>query len=229
MLVYLRDGFSETTVGAVREPQDYQYFSHRGTTRLPIFQSPRNHKTTNISVTEEPQDYQYFSHRGTTRLPIFQSPRNHKTTNISVTEEPQDYQYFSHRGTTRLPIFQSPRNHKTTNISVTEEPLETTTPLLTQSTLRAHLRRIGVMDSALCDCKETEQTVHHTLQDCSTWRQQRHQLWQQNRWSNTSSRTVPSGGNRDTSYGHRMSQPPTSCGERWKTCTTPPNSWQHVD
>ena len=26
-----------------------------------------------------------------------------------------------------------------------------------------------------------------------------------------------------------MSQPPTSCRERQKTCTTPPNSWQHVD
>ena len=49
-------------------------------------------------------------------------------------------------------------------------------------------------------------------------------------WSSTtSSRTVPSGGNRDTSYGRRMSQPPTSCGERWKTCLATPNSWQHVD
>ena len=33
----------------------------------------------------------------------------------------------------------------------------------------------------------------------------------------------------DTSYGCRMRQPPTSCGEQRKTCTTPPNSWQHVD
>ena len=33
----------------------------------------------------------------------------------------------------------------------------------------------------------------------------------------------------DTSHGHRMSQPPTSCGEQWNTCTAPPNSWQHVD
>ena len=49
------------------------------------------------------------------------------------------------------------------------------------------------------------------------------------RRSTTSSRTVPSGGNRDTSYGRRISQPPTSCGERQKTCTAPPNSWQHVD
>ena len=34
--------------------------------------------------------------------------------------------------------------------------------------------------------------------------------------------------NRDTSYGRRMSLPPTSCGERRKTCAAPPNSWQHV-
>ena len=48
-------------------------------------------------------------------------------------------------------------------------------------------------------------------------------------FATTSSRTVPSGGSRDTSYGRTMSQPPTSCGERWKTCTAPPSSWQHVD
>ena len=35
------------------------------------------------------------------------------------------------------------------------------------------------MDSALCDCKEAEQTVHHILQDCPVWRKQRHQLWPQ--------------------------------------------------
>ena len=49
------------------------------------------------------------------------------------------------------------------------------------------------------------------------------------RSSTTSSRTVPSGGNRDTSHGRRMSQPPTSCRERRKTCAAPSNSWQHVD
>ena len=48
----------------------------------------------------------------------------------------------------------------------------------------------------------------------------------QNRRSTTSSRTVPSGSNRDTSYDRRISQLPTSCGERRKTCTTPPgNVW----
>ena len=69
--------------------------------------------------------------------------------------------------------------------------------------LRAHLRRIGIMDSAIAK--------------------------KRNRRSTTSSRTAPSGSNRDTSYGRRMSQPPTSCGERRKTCAAPPNSWQHVD
>ena len=70
--------------------------------------------------------------------------------------------------------------------------------------LRAHLKRTGIMDSALCDCKEAEQTIHHILQD------------------------FPSGGNRDTSNDRRMSQPP-SCGERRKTCAAPPKSWQNVD
>ena len=72
--------------------------------------------------------------------------------------------------------------------------------------LRAHLKRIGIMDSALCDCKEAEQTVHHILQDCPIWRKQRHQLWPRNE-----------------------STSPTSCGERRKTCAAPPSSWQHVD
>ena len=45
--------------------------------------------------------------------------------------------------------------------------------------LRAHLRRIDIMDSALCECKEAEQTVHHIHQDCLIWRKQRHQLWPQ--------------------------------------------------
>ena len=33
------------------------------------------------------------------------------------------------------------------------------------------------MDITFLDCKEAEQTVHHILQDCSVWWQQRHQLW----------------------------------------------------
>ena len=51
----------------------------------------------------------------------------------------------------------------------------------------------------------------------------------QNRRSTTSFRTVPSGSNRDTSYDRRVSQPPTSCGERREICAAPPSSWQHVD
>ena len=38
---------------------------------------------------------------------------------------------------------------------------------------------IGIMDSALCDCTEAEQTVYHILEDCSIWRHQTHQLWPQ--------------------------------------------------
>ena len=53
-----------------------------------------------------------------------------------------------------------------------------------------------------------EQTVHHILHGCSLWWQQRHQLWQQNRQSTTSSTAVLSGGNRDTSYGSRTDSPP---------------------
>ena len=78
-----------------------------------------------------------------------------------------------------------------------KEPLETTNPILTQSTvwqnmsrplcsgceqdtgLRGHLKRTGIKDSAFWDWKEAEGTVHHVLQDCPIWRQQRHRLWQQ--------------------------------------------------
>ena len=45
--------------------------------------------------------------------------------------------------------------------------------------LRAHLRRVGIMDSELYGRKEAEQTIHLILQDCPIWRKQRHQLWPQ--------------------------------------------------
>ena len=45
------------------------------------------------------------------------------------------------------------------------------------TSLWAHLKRTGIMDSAACDFKEAEKTVHHTLQGCSIWWQKRHQLW----------------------------------------------------
>ena len=54
-----------------------------------------------------------------------------------------------------------------------------------QRGLRARLKRIGIMDYALCYCKEAEQTVHHILQDCSIWRKQRHQLWPQDESTTT--------------------------------------------
>ena len=69
--------------------------------------------------------------------------------------------------------------------------------------LLAHQKRTGIMDSAIAK--------------------------KRSRRSTTCSWTVSSGGKRDTSYGRRMSQPTTSCGEGRKTCTSPPNSWQHVD
>ena len=51
----------------------------------------------------------------------------------------------------------------------------------------------------------------------------------QNGRSTTFPRTVPSGGNRDTSHSRRMRQSPTSCGEWRKTCAAPSSSWLHVD
>ena len=40
--------------------------------------------------------------------------------------------------------------------------------------LQAHLKQIGILDFVIL-----KQTVHHIFQDCSIWRQQRHQLWPQ--------------------------------------------------
>ena len=84
---------------------------------------------------------------------------------------------------------------KTVKDASGEKPLETTTPLQTQSTVwkdmsrplysgckqdnSSHLKWFGIIDSALCDCKEAEQMVHHIHQDCPIWWQQRHQLWLQ--------------------------------------------------
>ena len=67
--------------------------------------------------------------------------------------------------------------------------------------LRAHLMRIGIMDSALCDCKEAEQTVHHIH------------------------RTVPSGGNRDTSYGRNHQQAVGNGGGIAPHHPVPGNMW----
>lgn len=43
--------------------------------------------------------------------------------------------------------------------------------------LRAHMRRIGVADSAVCECGEGDQTPEHMLQDCPRLNQLRLQTW----------------------------------------------------
>ena len=49
-----------------------------------------------------------------------------------------------------------------------------------QDTVACDMKRTGIVDYALCNCKETEQMVRHILQDCPIWRKQRHQLRPQN-------------------------------------------------
>ena len=45
--------------------------------------------------------------------------------------------------------------------------------------LKSHLKRIGVANSAQCDCRAAEQTVHHVLQDCPLLDAQWTQAWLQ--------------------------------------------------
>ena len=45
--------------------------------------------------------------------------------------------------------------------------------------LKSHLKRIGVANSAQCDCRTADQTVHHVLQDCPLLDAQRAQTWSQ--------------------------------------------------
>ena len=78
-------------------------------------------------------------------------------------------------------------------------------------------------------CEQDTVACERTWSKLASWTLHSGIAKKRNRRPTTSSRTVPSGGNRDTSYGRRMSQPPTKCGERRKICTAPPNSWQHVD
>ena len=105
-----------------------------------------------------------------------------------------------------------------------KEPLETTTPLLIQSTVWQDMNR-----PLYSDCEQDTVVCEHTGSELASWTLHSAIAKKRNRRSTTSSRTVPSGGNRDTSYGRRMSQPPTSYGERRKTSSASPNSWQHVD
>ena len=105
-----------------------------------------------------------------------------------------------------------------------KEPLETTNPLQTQSTVWQDMSR-----PLYSGCEQDTVACQRTWSELASWTLHSAIAKKQNRRSNTSSRAVPSDGNRDTSYGRGMSQPPTSCGERRKACTAPPNSWQHVD
>ena len=105
-----------------------------------------------------------------------------------------------------------------------KEPLETTTPLLTLSTVWQDMNR-----PIYSGCEQRTVACQRTWSELASWTLHSASAKKWKRRSTTSSETVPSGGNRDTSYGCRMSQPPTSCGEWRKTCAAPPKSWQHVD
>ena len=100
-----------------------------------------------------------------------------------------------------------------------KKPLETTTPLLTQSTVWQDLSK-----PLYSGCKQDTVACKCTWSEFASWTLLSVIAKKQNRRSTTTSKTAPSGGNRDSSYGHRMSQPPTSCGEWQKTCVAPPNS-----
>lgn len=43
--------------------------------------------------------------------------------------------------------------------------------------LRAHLKRIGVANTALCQCEQADQTPSHILQDCPLYEELRQQSW----------------------------------------------------
>ena len=96
--------------------------------------------------------------------------------------------------------------------------------LLTQSTVWQDMSK-----PLYSGCEQDTVACERTWSELASWTLHSAIAKKQNRRSTTSSRTVPSGGNRDTSYGRRMSQPPTSCGELRKTCAAQPSSWQHVD
>ena len=113
---------------------------------------------------------------------------------------------------------------ETVKDAIGEGPLETTISLQTQSTVWQDMSR-----PLYSGYEQDTEACERTWSELASWTLHSAIEKKQNRRSTTSSRAVPSGGNRDTSYGRRMSQPPTSCGERRKTCTAPPNSWQHVD
>ena len=62
--------------------------------------------------------------------------------------------------------------------------------------LGASMKRLGVVGSALCDCKEAQQTVYLILKDCCLWLQPEVPVW--------------------------MRQPSTSCWKLHKACANHP-------
>ena len=43
--------------------------------------------------------------------------------------------------------------------------------------LRAHLKKIGIAESSMCDCLIADQTLAHVLQDCTLHKHIRKQIW----------------------------------------------------
>ena len=113
--------------------------------------------------------------------------------------------------------------HPTVKNANGEGPLETTTPLQTQSTVWQDMSK-----ALFSGCEQDTVACEHTWSKLASWTLHSAIEKKRNRQSTTSSRTVPSSSNRDIIYGHRMSQPPTSCGARRKTAPhhrIPSNMW----
>ena len=102
-------------------------------------------------------------------------------------------------------------------------PLETTPLLQTQSTVWEDMK--GPLYSG---CKQDTVACEHIGSTLASWTLHSAIAKKQNRRFTASPRTVLYGGNRDTSYSRRMSQPPTSCGERRRPAPhhpIPGNMW----
>ena len=81
-----------------------------------------------------------------------------------------------------------------------EGPLETTTPLQTQPTVWQDMNR-----PLYSGCEKDTVACKRTWSELASWTLHSAIAKKWKRWSTTSSRTVPSGGNRDTGYGCRIS------------------------
>ena len=109
---------------------------------------------------------------------------------------------------------------ETSNDPSGKGPLETTTHLLTQSTVWQDMSR-----SLYSGCEQDTVACERIWSELALWTLHSVIAKKQNRRFVTSSRTVPSDGNRDTCYDRIMSQQPASCGELQKTCVAPSNFW----